>query len=306
MDLKEINYLLTIQKCGSITKAAEELFISQPALSKYLKGIEHQVGAQLFSRIGKELVPTYIGSRYLAYAAKIAHLQSDWNTERRDLLGEEKGVLSLAMPPMRSACIMPHVLPIFYEKYPHVKVVIMEESHLVKKHWMTLRDEIDIVIYSDTSPQSALMHENLGVEEVVLIMSKEHPLAKRGKARPGCRYPWFDLSLLREEAFALNPADQTTGKISGRLLDAAGIDPNVLLYTFNTEIPIHLAIAGTVVAFAPETYVKKLDHQHRLQCFSVGTHKTETMLFALYEKGRYLPAYTKYFFGLVREHMASI
>jgi len=306
MDLKEINYLLTIQRCASITKAAEELFISQPALSKYLKGVESQVGAPLFSRIGKELVPTYIGSRYLAYAAQIAHMQSDWNTERRDLLGEEKGLLSLAMPPMRSACVIPHVLPKFYEKYPRVQVVIMEESHLVKKHWMSLRDEIDIVIYSDTSPQSALMHENLGEEEVVLIMSRDHPLAKRGEVRAGCRYPWFDLRLLRNEPFALNPADQTTGKVSEGLLDSAGFEPNVLLYTFNTEIPIQMAATGMVVAFAPETYVKKLDIDKRLQCFSVGAPKTTITLYALYEKGRYLPAYAKYFFGLVREQMASI
>ncbi len=306
MDIKEINYLLTIQKCGSITKAAEELFISQPALSKYLKSIESQVGSQLFSRIGKELVPTYIGSRYLAYAEKIAHMQSDWNSERRDLLGEEKGVLSLAMPPMRSAYIMPHVLPRFYEKYPNVQVVVMEESHLVKKHWMSLRDEIDIVIYSDTSPQSTLMHENLGVEEVILIMSQDHPLAGCGKPRPGCRYPWFDLKLLRNESFALNPPDQTTGRISTRLLESAGFTPNVLLYTFNTEIPIHLAAAGTAIAFAPETYVKKLNSDNRLKCFSVGSPNIEITLYALYEKGRYLPAYTKYFFELVREHMVSL
>ena len=72
MDLKEARYILAIARHKSIGKAAESLFISQPSLSKYLKNLEQQLGAPLFSRLEQGYVPTYMGERYLYYAEQIA------------------------------------------------------------------------------------------------------------------------------------------------------------------------------------------------------------------------------------------
>lgn len=304
MFLKEINYILAIQHHGSITKAAEELFISQPALSKFLKNIENQVGAPLFSRIGNQLIPTHIGTRYLTYISQIASLQDNWNMEYADLLGEQKGHVSITLPPMRSACIIPYTLPLFYSKYPDVQITIREESTMVQKHWLSSRN-VDFAIHSDTEPHSPFIHEDLGKEEVVLIMSPSYPLAKMGEYRQGCRYPWLDLSLLKKEPFILNPPDQTTGRVSAQLLEQAEITPFTLLQTRNTEVAIRLAAEGTALAFAPETYVKKINFANPPLCFSVGHPKTEITLYAVHQKGQYIPSYAKYFLELVRGHMAA-
>ena len=86
---KEIRYMLAIRRYGSITKAADSLFITQSALSKAVKNIERQLGSPLFSRIGNDLIPTHIGNRYMDYAEKICQICSDWNSECEDLLGEQ-------------------------------------------------------------------------------------------------------------------------------------------------------------------------------------------------------------------------
>lgn len=302
MELKEIQYILEIARHGSITRAAQSLYLTQPALSKFLRNLEQRVGAPLFSRIGGALVPTHIGTRYLSYVREVASLQQDWQAECADLLGETRGRLSIAIPLMRGSCLIPEILAQFYRRHPQIEVVLQEEAHSVEKHLLTAR-EIDLVIYNDTSPDPKLIHEELGREEIVLIAAHDHPLCAHATARGGCRYPWLDLSRAAGEQFVLHPPEQTTGKLSAQLLQMAGIQPRVLLRTRNSDVAIQLAATGTALAFAPESYVRKLHFAARPRCFSVGAPKTETTLYAIYQKGRYLPSYAREFLDLVRDAM---
>ncbi|MGL6201579.1 MAG: LysR family transcriptional regulator [Lachnospiraceae bacterium] len=302
MESKELNYLLHLYQHRNITKAADELYLTQPALSKFLKKTEEQIGSPLFSRIGGELVPTYIGVRYYEYLKQMSALQNAWKAECSDLLGYESGHLSIASPLMRSSCIIPDTLFRFYQKYPKVEISLYEESHSVEKHLLDSR-MIDFVIYNDTTPHPTLVHKELGKEEIVLVMSAEHPLAERGVYREGCRHPWIDLSLLDGQPLVLHSLDQTTGKIVDRLMEISGITPQVLLRTRNSDVAIRLAATGTAMAFAPESYVKKIYFEKPPLCFSIGAPKTETTLYAIYHKDRYLPIYGEYFLQLVRQSM---
>lgn len=304
MYLKEINYLLSILNHGSISKAAEELYISQPALSKFLQNIEKQIGTTLFSRQGSELVPTYIGSRYLEYALKIANLQDDWNLEYSDLAGGERGRMSLMMPPMRNLCLAPHTLPQFWDKYPNVQVITLEQSSYVEKYLLERRD-IDFIIHSDTEPNSSLVHKPLGVEEVVLLMAPDHPLASCGIDKPGYKYPWIDLKLAKDMPFVLNHQAQTTGKVSQMLMEQAGINPPVIMQTQTTGIAIQIAKSGAALAFAPETYLNIAAAHKELLYFSVGKTKTEITLYAIYQHKRYLPTYIKYYWELICSFMEN-
>lgn len=304
MALKEVDYILGIYRYGSITKAAEALYITQPALSKFLKNVERQVGAPLFSRVGNDLIPTYVGERYLAYAGKIDALTSAWGSECADLLGEKTGRLSIAIPLMRGSCIIPDVLFRFHRKYPDVQINLTEESHAVEK-CLSCSGEIDFAIYSDVTPPSGLMYEELGKEEIVLVMAHDHPLAAKGVRREGRRHPWLDLALARDEQYILHPPELTTGRLSRQLLAAADIVPKLLLQTRNSDLAIRLAATGAAVCFAPESYVEKLSFRHLPACFSIGGPKTEITLYAIYQKGRYLPLYAQYFMNLVKELMRT-
>lgn len=304
MELREIEYILTIARFGSITRAAQALYLTQPALSKFLKNLERQVGAPLFHRMGGALVPTHVGERYLDYAGRIAGLREDWRAERTDLLGETRGRLSVAIPLMRGSCVVPEILTAFYARYPGVEIVLQEEAHAVEKHLTSARG-VDLVIYNDTSPEPSLIHEELGREEIVLVMAAGHPLAARARQAAGCRHPQFDLADAAGESFVLHPAEQTTGKLSAQLLQNAGIAPHVLLRTRNSDIAIRLAASGAALAFAPESYVRKIYFERPPVCFSVGAPKTETILYAIYRKGRYLPSYARFFLSLVHENLRA-
>lgn len=301
---KEVKYMLAIQRYGSITKAAESLYITQSALSKAVKNIEQQIGTPLFSRIGNDFVPTYAGKRYMAYAEKMAAICIDWDSECADLLGEAKGCLAIAVALMRGSCLIPDTLKRFYAKYPDVQIRLFEEAHSIEKH--LLSPEIDFAIYNDTAVYPSETAEILGQEEIVLVMSQNHAFVKNGIQKEGCRYPWMDLKITENEKYVLHPQDQTTGKIAANLLKEAAIFPQVLLQTRNSDIAIRLAASGTALCFAPESYVKKIHFDTPPQCFSVGNPSTITTLYGAYQKGRYLPSYGRYFMELVKEYMEHL
>lgn len=299
---KEIRYILAIQTYGSITKAAESLYITQSALSKAVKNIEQQIGSPLFSRIGNEMIPTYIGRRYMEYAGKVNQVCSDWYCECGDLLGELKGRLSVAVAMMRGSCLITHTLNRFYSQYPHVQIHLLEEAHSVEKQ-LSLSPDIDFAIYNDTLITPSQTAEKLGQEEIVLVASSRHPLKEKSILRKGSRYPWIDIQLTKEETYALHPQDQNTGRISAGLFREASISPPVLLWTRNSDIAIHLAASGAALCLAPESYVRKLSLDPPPLCFSVGNPRTVTTLYAVYQKGRYLPSYGRYFIELAKSYM---
>ena len=160
MNFQELNYVLSIAKHQNLTKAAEELYISQPTLSKCLQKLEREMGGKLFGRSGNTYVPTYLGRRYLEYARKVLTLNQDWERELKDMNSCMDGELNIAFPLMRSSCMVPSIMKVFHKKYPGVRVNLMEEAHAIQEK-LLLNDELDFGIFNETRPHPKLSYETL-------------------------------------------------------------------------------------------------------------------------------------------------
>ena len=79
MEIRHFHYIRTIYETGSISRAAEKLYISQPSLSQLLKSVEKKVGAPLFDRSSQPLRPTTIGQKYLETAQHIMELDTEFH-----------------------------------------------------------------------------------------------------------------------------------------------------------------------------------------------------------------------------------
>ncbi|MEG2936339.1 MAG: LysR family transcriptional regulator [Clostridium sp.] len=302
MELKEARYILSIYKNKSITKAAEELYISQPSLSRYLQNMESRLGNALFSRIGNEYIPTYFGKRYLDYANKIILLGDEWEREYCELVDNNKGVLNIAIPLTRSSCILPKILHKFYAKYPNVKINLKEESHSISKESF-ISNEIDFAIYNTKDISTSLDYISLGSEPFVLVTPKNHYLNENGYEISNENLPFIDLALFKDENFILHYPDQSSGIIAAELLKKYNITPKTILNTRNPEVAISMVSLGTGLCFAPQSYVRKSIKDIDVSCFLIGEPIIKVELKAIYRKGEYLPNYAKYFITLVKEFM---
>lgn len=306
MELKEARYILAIARQGSIVKAADALFISQPSLSKYLKNLENQLGGPLFYRRDNCYIPTYMGERYIHYAEQIAAYGEQWNREYQDITHREHGRLNIAIPIMMGSTIIQPTLMEFHNRYPHVTINMMEAVNFVAES--SLKDHsIDLTFYNVHEFPKLLDYEVLRTEEIVLILSADHPLASKAETRPGFWHPWIDLKLFSRENFILLYPDQNTGGIALKLFKDYDMNPPILLHTRNSGMSIKLAMEGLGIAFAPESYYQmaRSTSSYPSICLSIGKSPVLTTTIAAYQRGRYLPQHARDYMEIIRKYCGN-
>ena len=300
MNVQELNYMLCVAKHQNLTKAAQELYISQPTLSKYLHKLEGELGGKLFSRSGNRYLPTYLGRRYLEYARHMLEIHEDWQRELEDLNSSQDGELNVAFPLMRSSCMAPRILPKFHEKYPGVRVNLMEETFAIQEK-LILDDQLDFAVFNEGRPNPHLEYEPLLKEEILLMLPPDHPLCGSGVSRPGMNYPWMDLRRLADQPFVLHFPDQTTGAVTQKLFAYYDLHPPVPVQTRNPQVCLQLCQQGLGACLIPQRYVEAVPWTKAPAVFSVGETGTFSQLTIAYRRGIYLTSYAREFIRIAKE-----
>lgn len=300
MDFKDLTYVMAIAKYQNITRAAESLYITQPTLTKFLQGMERDMGQKLFKRLGNKYILTYAGERYVKKAAQILNLKKELDQEMGDIVRNNAGSLKIAFPTMRGTYMLPCTLPIFNSLYPNVKLEILE-AHSSLLEGMLLSGEADLAFFNLPIKSEHVDYVIISHEEVLLVMSASHPLAKQGKKRENCKYPWMDLDLLKEEPLILQIPGQRTRQTVDNLFRECNFVPNIKLQTSNITAEVELASKGYGACFVTETHLKHLSPGKKVACFSVGNPCTTVDFVAAYRKGSYLPYHAKEYIKIVKD-----
>ena len=170
MIFNNYTYFLTIVKCKNISKAANELFISQPALSGYIKRLEIKLGVKLFEHSSNHLKLTYTGERYLYYVNKYILLNKEIQNEFSDVKSNERGKVMIGISPWRSSYMLPIILPHFKQKHPHIEIKAIET---VDNELCVLVDhnEVDFSIKCFSSSSSQFHQEIIMNERILLAIN---------------------------------------------------------------------------------------------------------------------------------------
>lgn len=300
MDFKDLSYVLAIAKYQNITKAAEPLYITQPTLTKFLQGLERDLGQKLFKRLGNRYVLTYAGERYTAKAGEILNLKKELDLEMGDIIRNNAGSLKIAFPTMRGTYMLPCTLPIFNSLYPNVKLDILE-AHSSQLEGMLQNGDADLAFFNLPVKSPNIDYEIISHEEVVLVLSATHPLAHAGIRRENCRYPWMDLNQMKNEPLIMQIPGQRTRQTVDTLFKNYDFEPNIKLQTSNISAEVELAARGYGACFVTETHLKHLSPGKKLACFSVGNPCTTVDFVAVYRKGSYLPYHAKEYIKIVKD-----
>lgn len=162
MTLNQLRYFCTASRCHSITKAAEELYVTQPTVSVAIRDLEIEFGISLFYRKGNSLVLTQEGEELYNKATYILQycneLQADYSSMAR-----VKPPLRIGIPPMLSTVFFPELLIAFHDQYPEIAVVL-EEYGSVRACNLVQDDTMDLALVND---------------QVVFCVSDDHRLADK-------------------------------------------------------------------------------------------------------------------------------
>jgi len=300
MDFRELQYIISIAKHQNITRASEEVFVSQPTLSKFVQNLEHYLGQPLFRRLGNRFLLTYAGERYVEKAKVMLKIKRELDQELSDIIKNDIGELKIAFPIMRGTYMLPRTLPIFREEFPRVKVIV-EEANSGVLEGMILDGEIDLAFFTLPIRHPDIVYDIIKEEEIVLVMNSNHPLVKEGIHKTECKYPWIDLTKIKDEMIILQQLDQRTRHIIDQLFRDLNIVPEKILAIRNILASVDLALSGYGITFVSETHLRHINCKEKPVCFSIGNPKTMTSFVVAYRRGVYLPAYAQRYIQIVRE-----
>jgi DNA-binding transcriptional LysR family regulator len=300
MDFRELAYIVSIAKHQGVGKAAEEVHITQPTLSKFVQNLENYLGQPLFRRLGNKFLLTYAGKRYVETAKSMLEMKKGLDHEHSDIIKNNVGEMKTAVPPMRGLYLLSRALPVFWEQFPLVKVTVNEASSTIMNP-MLLNGDIDLAFFTLAGRHPDLDYEIISQEEVVLVMSPDHPMANQGITKKGCKYPWMDIRKLEGEQFFLQWPDQKIRQMTDKVFHDAGIKPTIKLTTRNIFASVQLATAGHGMTFVGEISLQYIQTNVKPVCFSVGNPNMVFDFVVAFRRGIYLPSYIQQFIGIVKE-----
>ena len=214
MTLNQLRYFCTASRCHSITKAAEELYVTQPTISMAIRDLEIEFGISLFSRKGNQLILTQEGESFYEKATYILQycneLQADYSSMSR-----VKPPLRIGIPPMLSTVFFPELLTAFHEKHPEIAVVL-EEYGSVRACNLIQDDTLDVALVNIDKFHNTVLAD----DQIVFCVSNDHKLAEKETVTIK--------EMSKEQLIFFNP-DSVQNQLLKMRFEMDGYKPNVVM-----------------------------------------------------------------------------
>ncbi len=274
MNVKDFEYLVILGKYRSISKAAQELYISQPALSKFLQKTEFELGTPLFQRVGKTLIPTPAGEYCLEKAADILFLHQQAVTRCNDITHLSCGQIKLGLPMSRTNYVISQILPAFYKKYPGIRISIYEDATalLIKK----LRaGELDLIYinFTDNIQYPDLLYNPISEEEMVLAVPQSYGLASFSHASSHSCFPVLPINAWKELPFIMLEQGQSTLSFVRDFFQKNEISPNIILSIRNLGQALYAVRQGLGVTITPSIPIFESEEPAAVSYFSLSNDR---------------------------------
>lgn len=169
MDVRQLRYFVRIVEVGSLTRAAEILNISQPALGLQVRNLEGELHAQLLERRSRGVVPTAAGTLLVERARRIIAEVDNARQAIRELSATVAGEVAIGITPSTNAAFAARLISRCAEEYPAIQLKIMEGlSHTLVDWLRSSRVDLAVVYYLD-EPPSGLLAETIAQEELLFV-----------------------------------------------------------------------------------------------------------------------------------------
>ncbi|MFT8361829.1 MAG: LysR family transcriptional regulator [Sporolactobacillus sp.] len=178
MEWQQIEYFQVVAKLQHMTKAAEELSISQPALSRSIARLEEELGVSLFERQGRSIILNQYGRVLLKHVTHILKEIDETKRELKTLMDPEYGEVSLGFLHTLGVNVIPDILRSFQQVHPNTKVKLYQNNNTALLHQLET-GEIDLCLVHHSFDEPHILWEKLWEEELFLMVPVGHPLASR-------------------------------------------------------------------------------------------------------------------------------
>ena len=307
-------YVYEVYKERSFTKAAQNLYISQPSLSARIKKIEETIGEPLFDRSTTPLQLTEVGKVYIEAAEEITQIEQRVENYINDLAGLKTGNLAVGASTLFAAYVVPSLITQFNQKFPDVHIQLIE-GNTAELEEMLGSNALDFVI-DNYHYDSILYNKELYCEENILLAVpkhfsvneelKEYQLSYeniKNKNYLSRKYPAVPLERFADLPFIMLTQGNDTRTRGDRLCRNVGFKPNIVL-EFNQQSTAYMASSTQLGAtFISDILVSQLPTFENLVYYKLDGEEAKRKVFFYYKTHKYKTRVMEEFIRMMHEQI---
>lgn len=249
MDIQHLKYFVQVIKNQSFTKAAEKLVVTQPMLSRVINQLEEELDVKLIERTSKHFKTTDAGELLYQQALKVLHTHNDIYQYINDLKSAKSGEVLISIPGVLLDMYFPPLLFEFHQKYPHVKLDIIEEGSKLTAQ-SVLSDQVELgFVMLPVRNASKLTSRIVTTSICHVLVNKEHRFAKRSTP--------IHTSELVEERIITFSTTATLHDAVIRHCENEGFEPNIVYKTLMPNFIFEMVHLGLCIGILPYPVVKR-------------------------------------------------
>lgn len=307
-------YVYEVYKERSFTKAAQNLYISQPSLSARIKKSEEIIGEPLFDRSTTPLQLTEVGKVYIEAAEEITQIEQRVENYINDLAGLKTGNLAVGASTLFAAYVVPSLITQFNQKFPDVHIQLIE-GNTAELEEMLGSNALDFVI-DNYHYDSILYNKELYCEENILLAVPKHFAVNeelgmyqlsykniKNKNYLNQKYPAVPLGRFADLPFIMLTQGNDTRTRGDRLCRNVGFKPNIVL-EFNQQSTAYMASSTQLGAtFISDILVSQLPTFENLVYYKLDGEEAKRKVFFYYKTHKYKTRVMEEFVRMMHEQI---
>lgn len=311
------NYIKEIAETKSISIAAEQLGISQPALSTYLKKTEKDLGCLLFDRSRQPLELTEAGRLYMDYLEENDALREQLKQNLSDITGLQTGKVTVGGAGFFNIAYLPLAIASFVEEYPGVSVSIVD-GRVPELVSMAQKGMLDLFITPINDEPERFVYEELLEEDVFLAVPTEwevnRQLSRKAVACPGgdgravensdgraVPLTREEFACLCRETFVVLKPDQDIGRKMQALFASYGCRPDRVITAGQTMTSLALTQSGVGVSLITESSLRNCHLTNPPALYLADSDICRRRMFIAYPRNKYLSQASRELIRILRE-----
>ena len=270
--------IYTVYREGSISRAAQKLFVSQPSLSVMIQKVEEEIGTPLFDRSNKPIRLTDAGREYIKAAEEIYHIEKSFQNYLDAVEGLQTGSLNLGSNQLLSSLVLPKHVAAFISRYPNIKLHLVDDNSTVLEN-MIFSGQLDLIIDNQQLDAGVFEQRKLKQEQLLLAVPGSFACNKgleafrlqkcdvvQGNHR---KADWgaVSLELFRDVPFISMTKENETRHRSDEIFREAGFKPKTILEIDRLVTLYQFVEMGAAASIVSDTLVEHIQQQNGDVCF---------------------------------------
>jgi DNA-binding transcriptional LysR family regulator len=296
INLNQLRAFYSVVKTGTFSKAASELFVTEPAVFIQVRSLERALGFKLFDKFGKDISLTETGKLLYGYAARVFALVEETEKALKEIRDLKSGDLRVGTANALAQYLMPIIIPSFQEHHPNIQVHLYEagSSELVRG---VLAHDYETAIVARVDYPEAIEHTPLSREEIILIAAPQSRLASKTKC---------SLKELNGSPMICKSIGSATRQAIWGEFAKLNVKPSAIIEAGNTEFIKNLVGSDKGVSFLARICVAKEVERGELSVIALEEGPFFLDIDVIHLKGRTLsPAASTFLHFLRRTGLAE-